>query len=70
METIRSSEEINRMGTEQNEKQGMALSCDGNSPSVLGGDRDQGSIAGFRKVDWGKTDLALSFHGILHFALH
>lgn len=31
METIRGSEEKNRVGTEQNEKQGMALLCDGNS---------------------------------------
>lgn len=38
VETIRSSEEINRMGTEQNEKQGMDLLRDGNSPSVLGWD--------------------------------
>lgn len=38
VETICSSEEINRMGTEQNEKEGMDLLRDGNSPSVLGWD--------------------------------
>lgn len=68
VETICSSEEINRMGTEQNEKEGMDLLRDGNIPSVLGW--DQGNIAGFRQIGWKKINSALNFHGNVHYALH
>ena len=68
VETICSSEEINRMGTEQNEKEGMDLLYDGKSPSVLGW--DQGNIAGFRQTGWEKTNLELNFYWNVHFALH
>lgn len=56
------------MGTEQNEKEGMDLLREGNSPSVL--DSDQGNNAGFRKMGWKKTNSALNFHGNVHYALH
>lgn len=61
VETICSSEEINRMGTEQTEKEGTDLLRDGNSTNCpwlrL---PDQG---------WEKTDLALDFHRNMSFTL-
>lgn len=61
VETICSSEEINRMGTEQSEKEGTDLLCDGNSINC----------PGLRLPDqgWEKTDLALDFQRNMSFAL-
>lgn len=61
METICSSEEINRMGTEQTEKEGTDLLRDGNSTNC----------PGLRLTDqgWEKTDLALDFHRNMSFTL-